>query len=133
MELTGPAPPQLICKPLGVEPSSMKPSILLSCIFSTGALFAADKPKHNTMSKVTGVVPDDATAIRIAVAVWEPIYGAKTIAAQKPFHAELAAGIWTVHGSLPKGWIGGDALAEISKAGVLSVSATANDNPRNGY
>jgi hypothetical protein len=93
-------------------------SILLHCIlcFAAGALFAADEPKHNAMPRVAGVVPDEATAIKIAVAVWEPIYGAEKIAAEKPFRAILAKGVWTVQGSLPKGWKGGVALAEISKA-----------------
>jgi hypothetical protein len=96
----------------------MKPSILLSCILysAAGVLFAADEPKHNAMPKFAGVVPDDTTAIKIAVAVWEPIYGADKIAAEKPFRATLAKGVWTVQGSLPKGWVGGVALAEILRA-----------------
>jgi hypothetical protein len=96
----------------------MKLSILLSCILylAVGALVAAEEPKHNAMPIVAGVVPDDTTAIKIAVAVWEPIYGADKIAAEKPFRATFAKGIWTVQGSLPKGWRGGVALAEISKA-----------------
>lgn len=95
----------------------MKPSLLFTCILylATGVLFAADQPKHNAMPRVAGVVPDGATAIKIAVAVWEPIYGADKIAAEKPFRAKLAHGVWTVQGSLPKGWVGGVALAEISK------------------
>ena len=97
---------------------TMKSSLLLSCMlcFVAGALIAADVPKHHAMPKVAGVVPDAATAIKIAVAVWEPIYGAQKIAAEKPYHATLAQGVWTVHGSLPSGWVGGVALAEISQA-----------------
>ena len=68
------------------------------------------------MLRVAGVVPDDATAIKIAVAVWEPIYGADKISAEKPFRATLTKGVWTVQGSLPEGMKGGVALAEISKA-----------------
>jgi hypothetical protein len=62
-----------------------------------------------------GYVPDEATAIKIAIAVWEPIYGADKIAAEKPFHATLRNGVWTVGGTLPKGYSGGTAIAEISK------------------
>jgi hypothetical protein len=103
---------------LGVATRTVKPGILLSCIFyfAAGALFAGDEPKHNAIPRVAGVVRDEATAIKIAVAVWEPIYGAEKIAAEKPFRATLANGVWTVQGSLPKGWKGGVALAEISKA-----------------
>lgn len=111
---------------LGVATRTVKPSILFSCIlyFAAGALFAADEPKHNAMPRVAGVVPDDATAIKIAVAVWEPIYRAEKIADEKPFRATLAKGVWTVQGSHPKGWVGGVALAEISKADgrILRIS-----------
>jgi hypothetical protein len=59
-------------------------------------------------------VRDQATAITIAVAAWEPIYGAAHIAGQKPYHATLHQGVWTVTGSIPKGMKGGVAVAEIS-------------------
>ena len=103
----------------------MRASILLSCIlyFAAGSLFAADEPKHNAMPKA-GVIPTEATAIKIAIAVSEPIYGADKIAAEKPFHATLAKGVWTVQGSLPKGWVGGVVLVEISKTDgrILRIS-----------
>ena len=61
-------------------------------------------------------VRDRASAIKIAVAAWEPIYGPAHIAGEKPYHASLSGGIWTVTGSLPKGMKGGVAVAEISEA-----------------
>jgi len=103
----------------------MKQNILafVFCCVANASLFAANEPKHS-FKPDAGVVPDGATAIRIAVAVWEPIYGAKNIARQKPHRAKLTAGVWTVQGSLPKGHVGGVALAEISKADgrVLRIS-----------
>lgn len=68
-----------------------------------------------------GYVPDAKTAIQIAVAVWSPIYGERKIQDEKPFHATLKRGVWTVTGSLPlskPGVImhGGVALARLSKA-----------------
>ncbi len=66
------------------------------------------KPKH-------GYVPDEQTAIAIAVAVWIPIYGREQIENEKPYRAFLNDGIWTVTGSLPKGFKGGTAEARISK------------------
>ena len=71
-----------------------------------------------------GYVPDAATAIKIAVAVWEPIYGAEKIASEKPYVAVLDNGVWRVRGTLPKNWLGGVAEAEVSKddAKVLRVS-----------
>lgn len=63
-----------------------------------------------------GFIPDAETAIRIAVAIWEPIYGRKQIESQKPYQASLKNGIWTVEGSLPKGMLGGVVIAEIHKS-----------------
>lgn len=63
-----------------------------------------------------GYVPDAKTAIKIAVAVWEPIYGDQQIAGEKPYHAQLKDGVWTVEGSLPDGWRGGVAIAKIAKS-----------------
>jgi NTF2 fold immunity protein len=65
---------------------------------------------------VEGYVPTADVAIKIAVAVWEPIFGAQAIAEEKPYKATLAEGVWTVEGTLPKRYKkGGVALAEISK------------------
>ena len=46
-------------------------------------------------------VPDATTAIKIAIAFWQPIYGPAQLAKNKPFHAKLKNGIWIVDGSLP--------------------------------
>lgn len=62
-----------------------------------------------------GMVPDAQTAIAIAVAVWNPVYGEKEITSEKPYQAVLNNGRWTVTGSVPKGWVGGVATAVIAK------------------
>ena len=62
-----------------------------------------------------GYVPDAKTALRIAVAVWSPIYGEKPIEGEKPFRATLKNGVWTVTGSLPPGFVGGVATARIAQ------------------
>ena len=62
-----------------------------------------------------GFVPDQATAIAIAVAVWEPVYGKKNVAEEAPYQATLKNGRWTVTGTLPKGRVGGTATAVIDK------------------
>ncbi len=95
----------------------------LAVLASVPGLSVAQEEKHSYVPK-EGFVPDAKTAIRIAEAVWIPIYGAKTIAGEKPFQASLKEGVWTVLGSLPQGWAGGVALAEISKSTgqVLRVS-----------
>jgi hypothetical protein len=64
-----------------------------------------------------GFVPDANTAIKIAVAVWEPMFGAKTIAQEKPYRAKLLTNTeWRVEGSLPENRRGGVATAFIVRA-----------------
>ncbi len=63
-----------------------------------------------------GFVPDSSTAVRIAVAVWIPIYGASQIRSEQPYRATLKDGVWTVTSTLPRQYNqGGVAMARISK------------------
>ena len=78
------------------------------------SLYAADGSKLNYKPR-EGYVPNRETAIKIAVAIWGPIYGEKKIEKEKPYKAFLKDGIWYVSGSLPKNTVGGVAEAEISK------------------
>jgi hypothetical protein len=50
--------------------------------------------------KVDGYVPDEKTAVRVAEAVLSPIYGDDQITHERPFHASLHDGVWTVTGTL---------------------------------
>ena len=78
------------------------------------ALFAETKPKPDNKPK-GGYVPDAATAIKIAVAVWTPMYGEEQIASEKPYRATLSNGVWFVEGSLTTNYVGGVAEAEIAR------------------
>lgn len=96
------------------------PTLILSTIIV--CLTAGCVTKSSYKPQV-GYVPDAETAIKVAVAVWEPIYGAQAIADQKPYRAHLTNGIWIVEGSLPESSpeqgiyvMGGVAIAEIAKA-----------------
>jgi NTF2 fold immunity protein len=83
----------------------------------TASSVYAESPGEHSYQPSEGLVPNAETAIKIAVAVWEPIYGKESIERQKPYTATLANGVWYVEGSLPKEFIrGGVAIAEISKA-----------------
>ncbi len=99
--------------------------IIVSIVTLSAAFaFAAETTKHNFKPK-DGYVPDAKTAIKIAVAVWEPIYGEKNIAGEKPYRARLDTnGVWTVTGSLPARMVGGVAVIEIAKddGRILRVS-----------
>ncbi|MDQ2821524.1 MAG: YbbC/YhhH family protein [Pseudomonadota bacterium] len=62
-----------------------------------------------------GLVPDAKTAIIIALAVWEPVYGKANVASEGPYGAVLRGSHWTVSGTLRKGSSGGVATAVIDK------------------
>jgi hypothetical protein len=87
------------------------------------AMTATASPPHSFVPK-DGFVPNEVTAIRIAEAVWEPIYGKENIASHQPTKARLVDGVWIVVGSLPESVKGGVPLAEIRKQDgcILRVS-----------
>jgi len=62
-----------------------------------------------------GFVPDAKTAIKIAEAVWIPIYG-QNIYKEKPYTVRLKKGVWSVEGSLPGESKGGVAFILIQKS-----------------
>lgn len=96
---------------------------VIMCIFALAVVVDGDAPFVGAKPKA-GYVPDAKTAIKIAVAVWEPIYGEKKIAYEKPYRTELLTNtVWKVEGSLPEGWVGGVATAFIAKddARILDV------------
>jgi hypothetical protein len=78
-------------------------------------IFAFMQPKaYKSHPKTDGYVPNEVTAIKIAEAIWFPIYG-KEIYDYKPFKAELIGGkIWKVYGTVHTEK-GGSPIAEIQK------------------
>jgi hypothetical protein len=98
--------------------------ITITLLLLTLLAYSQSPTAHN-FKPTQGYVPDAATAIKIAVAVWEPIYGQEKISQQKPYTAVLVNSIWIVEGTLPKQYnLGGVAVAEIAKddGRVLRVS-----------
>ncbi len=97
--------------------------LTLLTVVAAAVVLAGELPKHNYRPK-NGYVPDEKTAIKIAVAVWTPIYGEKQIESEKPYHAVLTNNVWVVEGFLPEGSFGGTAIAEISRddGHILRVS-----------
>ena len=80
----------------------------------------------------SGFVPDAKTAIKIAVAIWEPIYGEKPIADQKPYRASLTNGVWIVEGTFHGSGFGQVAAARIAKddGKILMVSYGTPDQSK---
>jgi len=74
----------------------------------------------------TRPVPTKLAAMRVAEAVWVPIYGEENIAAERPFEATLRKGVWHVSGTQPGNvpMVGGVAHLEVRKSDgkVLKVS-----------
>lgn len=94
--------------------------VLCAAVLASNA--GATNPPHSYVP-VDGFVPDEATAIRVAEAIWIPIYGAAAITAEQPIKATLKDGDWFVEGTCHSEK-GGVAVAEISKKDgrVLRVS-----------
>jgi hypothetical protein len=62
-----------------------------------------------------GCVPDANTAVKIAEAVWLPVYG-ESIYDSRPFEVELLGdSLWIVAGTLPENTAGGVPYIEIQK------------------
>ena len=100
----------------------VKKLLIIICILSaTVVLGTSIKKPHDYRSEQTGYIPKDgfvpneATAIKIAIAVWTPIYGDK-ISKNKPYKIKLKNGVWFVEGSLPTNFtLGGVPYIEIQK------------------
>jgi hypothetical protein len=70
----------------------------------------------NQKLPLRGVVPDEPTAVKIAEAVFQPIFGVEEVAKWQPYHAQLDNnGVWTVYGTLPPHWKGGTPMLKIRK------------------
>jgi hypothetical protein len=74
---------------------------------------AREKLRHGVPRR-SGYVSDAATAIRIAEAIWEPLYGQARVSSQKPFQASLnEKSVWVVRGSQPDATSGAVLSAEV--------------------
>lgn len=98
--------------------------ILLTSLFVLPSSYGGEDGKLHSVKREGGFVPNENTAIQIAIAVWTPIYGEDNIKKQKPFNAKLQDGIWHVSGSIPKNTKGGVAIAEIQQmdAKIIRIS-----------
>jgi hypothetical protein len=88
-------------------------------IYKDGYKLVEIKPRWEGYVPKEGFVPNDSTAIKIAEAVWLPIYG-KDVLEEKPYKARLKKGVWIVEGSIATDTLhitmGGVAYIEIQKS-----------------
>jgi hypothetical protein len=76
------------------------------------------------MEKTIDYVPDQETAVKIAEAIWLPIYGEKVLNF-KPYKAVLKDNtVWIVEGTSPKGMKGGTPYIEINKEDCRVIKVT---------
>ncbi len=101
--------------------------------FITLAFTLSQSNENNKVLKTdyvpsNGFVPDETTAITIAEAIWNPIYGEKSIASQKPFDVELIndSTVWIVQGNREyvKGYKGGGAYIAIQRSDCKILRVT---------
>lgn len=95
-------------------------------------IFVAVSFAQSGVRPLSGFVPNEETAVKIAEAVLIPIYGEKKIAEEKPFHASRKGEVWTVTGTLycsdgkggrtTQNCAGGVAMVEISKSDARILS-----------
>ncbi len=89
---------------------------MTALLVAFAVIAAQAQPKlANTKPPITNLVPDEKTAVAIAIAVLIPIYGQRQIWHEMPFRAKLNDDVWHIEGSLPSGYVGGVAEIEISK------------------
>jgi hypothetical protein len=89
--------------------------VIAFVLLLSGLSVRAESPLPG-VGRTFGPIPDEATAIRIALTVWEPLYGIQDIASERPFQTNLSHGVWHVRGSLPRGLAGGVAEADIRRS-----------------
>ena len=77
--------------------------------------YASDRKPQQPALPHQGVIPDEITAVRVAEAVFLPVFGQEEVAKYQPYHAQLKDGVWTVYGTLKTGSRGGTPMAEIQK------------------
>lgn len=82
--------------------------------------------ENGSVIPVDGRVPNEETAMRIAEAVWLPIYGS-LIYGSRPFKARLVDdSIWVVEGTLPEGSVGAGGILVGAVAVVILFSFLVN-------
>jgi hypothetical protein len=98
-------------------------AVTLSLVAFAGAV--GDRSVQQSYAPRDGFVPDALTAVRIAEAVLQPVYGRELIGRQRPLIARLEGNVWVVEGTLPRGaTLGGVAEVRIAKsnAAILHMS-----------
>jgi hypothetical protein len=104
----------------------MKPLLLniKSLLISIVIISSLCCKPYESMNKIKDYVPDEETAIKIAEAIWLPIYG-EDVLKKKPYKATLINNeFWRVEGSLEEEELGGVPIIEIRKTDCKILKVT---------
>lgn len=88
--------------------------LLIGCLMCISIAAVSSKENEQQIN----YVPNEATAIKVAEAVWLGMWEEKVVNQNKPFHATLEAGVWHVSGTKP---------AAATKGGTIHMKLQAND------
>ena len=78
--------------------------------------YGSDTKAENPSLPSRGVVPNEITAVKIAEAVFLPIFGEEEVSKYRPYEATLKDGVWTVYGTLKPNARGGTPTMTIQKS-----------------
>jgi hypothetical protein len=92
-------------------------SVLAILVIASLLVYSQTQPSAQPKE---GSVPNAETAVNLAEAALNPVYGEKTVKSERPFKATLEGDVWTVVGTLHCGGAprcnGGTAEVKISKS-----------------
>ncbi len=86
---------------------------ILLALISLG--YGLDTKAESSALPSRGVVPDEITAVKVAEAIFLPIYGEEEVSRYRPYEATLKDGIWTVYGTLKPSARGGTPTMTLQK------------------
>jgi hypothetical protein len=87
------------------------------CVDVTGTPASeAYRPNYSEFLRLNGAIPDGDTAVAVAEAIFEPVFGKGYSAKFLPYHARFNGGVWTVYGTLKQGSRGGTPMLKIQKS-----------------
>jgi hypothetical protein len=87
------------------------------CVVVTGTPASETyRPNYSEFLRLNGVIPDGDTAVAVAEAIFEPVFGKEYSSKFVPYHARFNDGVWTVYGTLKQGSRGGTPMLKIQKS-----------------
>lgn len=98
-------------------PVVLQVRICSPCVEVTGTpVTETYRLNYSEFLRMNGVIPDGDTAIAIAEAIFQPVFGKEYSANFVPYHARFNDGVWTVYGTPKEGSRGGTPMLKVQKS-----------------